>query len=88
MLNSFQVSSGNKRVPVTYRHEARTEEQFKTVQGIIKSEEFDFTCLSDNPFDKEIGDYVGPFNFLFYTKRGQLKLIRISKRGTILKRCG
>jgi len=64
-------------------HLVRTRIQRETVQKITESSKFDFAC--GNPFKKEIGDFVGSFNFLYYTKDKKLHLVRITPIGGITK---
>lgn len=75
-------------LPVGRNHEmlpvapVRTEAQRRTVAAIIVSDDFDFAC--NNPFTSGVGDYTGPFTFLWYTTDGALHARRISKTGRTL----
>lgn len=77
------------QIPVGNQHEmepvdasVRTPEQHQVVAEIVGSPEFDFTTC--NPFQPEVGEYTGPFAFLYYTKDGSFHARRIGKRGSIL----
>lgn len=62
----------------------RTQEQFDHVQRVVNSDEFDFSCMGDI-FEPEDGStYQGPFNWLWYDKKGKLHAQRIGKRGKLL----
>lgn len=57
--------------------------QHQAVAAIVADPSFAFSCT--NPFiEEEVGDYTGPFAFLYYTTDGLMHLRRIGKTGRIL----
>lgn len=73
---------GRRREPEPMA-EVRSEAQRRVVAETAAADDFDFAC--GNPFVPEVGDYVGPFSFIYYTTDGELHLKRIGKTGRILK---
>lgn len=77
-------------IPVGRNHElseiaeVRTAEQRQRVADIVSEDGFDFAC--NNPFTPEVGGYVGPFSFVWYTTDGKIHFERIGKRGATLSR--
>ncbi len=45
----------------------------------------DFAYAVGNPFTAEVGDYTGPFMFLYYTKNGDMHGKRIGRTGRVLR---
>lgn len=64
-------------------YSVRTSEQQAKVKEIIASDEFHFAC--GNPLTLEVGTYTGVFCFTYYTKNHVLKMVRIGRRGNILR---
>lgn len=83
MSNAFAaLTVGNdRRVEVV--HPVRDPRQRAAVAEIAGRDDFEFAC--NNPFTPEVGAYVGPFAFLFYTSDGALHTVRIGKTGRILR---
>lgn len=80
-MNTILV--GNRHEPEPVDATVRTSEQRATVENICESEDFDFAC--GNPFVPEVGKYIGPFHFLYYTKDGKLHSQGIAPDGSVLR---
>lgn len=79
MLSSIKVGR-NHEIHIVCS--VRTVEQREAVEKIVQRDDFDFACC--NPFDEEVGSYTGPFTFVYFTKRGDMRTVRFGKRGKIL----
>ena len=79
-------------IPVGNRHEptpvqnVRTQAQRDVVLSIVRRSDFDFACGNPlhDPYD-ELRNYTGPFCFVWQTKDSKTHLVRIGKRGNILR---
>jgi hypothetical protein len=83
--DSLVVYLGSDHKKEIWTPECGTIRQWETAKRIIQSETFDFSCMSMIFSKENIGDYSGPFEFLYYTKDGEIHYNRIGKNGKILK---
>lgn len=77
----MQIPIGNTHEMQEMDEESRTPGQVETIKQIVQREDFDFACM--NPQDTS--GYVGLFHWLWYDKSGGMHLMKIGKRGTVLR---
>jgi hypothetical protein len=80
-MNAILV--GNRHLEMEMDSKVRDPRQLETVKKITEDASFDFACC--NPFTAEVGGYTGPFDFIYYTKDGVLRVARIGKTGRVLR---
>lgn len=84
----MQVRHSRGKVVSTWKFLSRTREQREAVKKIVHSPAFAYgvTCEGDgNYFSAKVGDYKGPFTFLWYDTSKRLHGTRISSKAKSIK---